>query len=225
MADKNLKKVKKTALIIVAHPDDETLWSGGTILSHQTWEWFIVSLCRSKDPDRAPKFFKALKILFAEGAMGDLNDEPEQKPLNESEVETAILDLLPIKHFDLMISHNPEGEYTRHIRHEEIGKAVIKLWNTNRIAANEYWAFAYEDGHKQYLPRPDENAGMHTILTKKIWQEKYKIITETYGFKADSWEAKTTPKAESFWHFTKPIDALNWKNEVAGRRSGRLEWL
>jgi hypothetical protein len=27
---------------------------------------------------------------------------------------------------------------------------------------------------------------------------KYKIITETYNFKEDSWEAKTTPVAEAF---------------------------
>ncbi len=204
------KNIKKTAVIIVAHPDDETLWCGGTILSHPTCEWFIISLCRGKDPDRAPKFFKALKVLGARGIMGDLNDEPEQKPLTVIEVETAILDLLPTKHFDLIISHNPKGEYTRHIRHEETGKAVIKLWNTNRIVANEYWGFAYQDGNKQYLPRPNENASINTLLANRVWQKKYKIITETYGFEINSWEARTTPKTEAFWQFTKPKDALKW---------------
>jgi len=37
--------------------------------------------------------------------------------------------------------------------------------------------------------------------------KKYKIITETYGFERTSFEAKTTPKAESFWQFTNPDDA------------------
>ena len=66
--------------------------------------------------------------------MGDLDDGPEQKPLDENEVERAILELLPPKHFDLIISHNPAGEYTRHIRHEEAGKAVINLWNAGKIS-------------------------------------------------------------------------------------------
>ena len=194
------------------------LWVGGTILNHPTCEWLIVSLCRGKDPERAPKFFKALKLLNAKGIMGNLNDDPEQKSLDDAEVERAILDLLPTKHFDLIISHSPKGEYTRHIRHEEIGKAVIKLWNSNRIATSEYWAFAYEDSDKQYLPRPDENASINTILTKTIWQKKYEIMTETYGFEINGWEAKTTPKTEAFWQFTKPSDALRWLGRFAGEK-------
>ncbi len=33
------------------------------------------------------KVYNALKILKAEGSMGDLDDGPEQKPLDENEVE------------------------------------------------------------------------------------------------------------------------------------------
>ena len=69
--------------------------------------------------------------------MGDLDDGPERKPLKGIVVETAILDLLPVKHFDLIISHNPTGEYTRHLRHEEVGEAVINLWHSNHITANQ----------------------------------------------------------------------------------------
>jgi LmbE family N-acetylglucosaminyl deacetylase len=54
---------KKTVAIIVAHPDDETLWADGTILEHPEWQCYIVSLCRKGDPDRAPKFVKTLKDM------------------------------------------------------------------------------------------------------------------------------------------------------------------
>ena len=192
----------KTVALVVAHPDDETLWAGGTILSHPSWKWFIVCLCRRSDMERATKFYKALQVLKSEGIMGDLDDGPEQKPLDEKEVEGAILDLLPQKQFDLIISHNPSGEYTRHIRHEEAGKAVIKLWHTGKITANELWTFAYEDGNKEYYPRPLENAPIYRLLTKRMWLRKYSIITETYGFEKNSWEAKTTPRSEAFWQFT-----------------------
>jgi LmbE family N-acetylglucosaminyl deacetylase len=202
---------KKVALI-VAHPDDETLWAGGTILSHPSWQWFIVSLCRGSDPERATKFKEALRVLKSEGIMGDLDDGPDQKSLDEKEVEHAIIDLLPPKYFDLLISHHPAGEYTRHIRHKEAGKAVIKLWHAGRIYANELWVFAYEDGHKEYFPRPIEKADIYRILTKRIWLRKYSIITETYGFVKSSFEAQTTPRAESFWQFTNSYDAKKLLN-------------
>jgi LmbE family N-acetylglucosaminyl deacetylase len=206
------KRNSKSVAVIVAHPDDETLWAGGTILSNPSWKCFIVCLCRGSDNDRAPKFFETLQILGSEGIMGDLDDGPEQKPLDEVELERAILKLLPSNHFDLIISHNPNGEYTRHIRHEETGKAVIKLWYADKINANTLWTFAYEDGGKEYYPRPIETASVCNVLTEAIWLKKYCIITETYGFEKTSFEAETTPHAEAFWQFTNPFDANKWLN-------------
>jgi LmbE family N-acetylglucosaminyl deacetylase len=200
----------KTVAIIVAHPDDETLWAGGTILSHPSWKWFIVCLCRGNDKERAPRFYGALKVLQSEGIMGCLDDGPEQKPLDEEEVERIILDLLPHHHFDLIISHNPTGEYTRHLRHEEVSKAVIKLWHKGKISANKLWTFAYIDGNKEYYPRAVKDASIYRILTKRIWLRKYSIITETYGFEKSSFESETTPRAEAFWQFTDPNDAHRW---------------
>jgi LmbE family N-acetylglucosaminyl deacetylase len=203
-------KRSKEVAVIVAHPDDETLWAGGTILSHPSWQWFIVCLCRKNDKERATKFFNALQALGAAGIMGDLDDGPEQTPLDENEVELAILQLLPSKHFDLIISHNPNGEYTKHIRHEEIGKAVITLWKTGKISTDELWTFAYEDGCGQYLPQPVKTDTLCHVLPEIIWQKKYHIINEIFGFEKNSWEAETTPKEESFLQFTCSADAVHW---------------
>ena len=212
MVIKNKKKSKEVA-VIVAHPDDETLWAGGTILSHPSWLWFVVCLCRGSDKERAFRFSNALKILQSKGIMGDLDDGPEQTPLDEKEVERSIIQLLPPVHFDLIITHNPSGEYTRHIRHEEVSNAVIRLWHARKIFADELWTFAYEDGNKEYYPRPVGNAPVFRKLAKKIWLRKYSIITETYGFEKSSFEAETTPWAESFWQFTEPDNAQKWLNQ------------
>jgi LmbE family N-acetylglucosaminyl deacetylase len=200
------KKTKKV-IIIVAHPDDETLWAGGTILSHPEWRCFIICLCRKNDPDRAPKFAKTLKVLGDYGIMGDLDDGPEQSPLSGNEVQDAIWKLLPSFHFDLVITHSINGEYTRHRRHEEVGKAVIQLWHACRLFTSELWAFAYEDGHKTYYPRPVKDAPVYNWLPEPLWNLKYSIITDTYGFEKDSWEARTTPRAEAFWQFSNPACA------------------
>jgi LmbE family N-acetylglucosaminyl deacetylase len=204
------KNKAKQVAVIVAHPDDEALWAGGTILERPSWNWFITTLCRASDRDRAPKFFQALKAFGAWGKMSDLDDGPQQNPLPENEVQEEILQLLPEKHYDLIISHNPAGEYTRHLRHEEIGKAVITLWHLGKISADELRTFAYEDGGKQHLPTAIKTAHVYHILPEEIWKKKYDIITSIYGFDKHGFEAETTPRAEAFWHFTNSLDARQW---------------
>jgi len=202
-------KQKKVA-IIVAHPDDEILWAGGTVLMHTDWDCFIVSLCRANDKDRSPRFYETLKLLHAKGTMGNLNDGEKQKPIAENVVEKLILKLLPAEHFDLIITHHPVGEYTKHLRHEEVSKAVINLWNKAEILSDALWVFAYEDGDKAYFPQPVENADFFITLPQDIWQKKYDIITEIYDFGQSSWEAQTTPKGEAFWQFTEAKKAEKW---------------
>lgn len=206
----------KAVAVIVAHPDDEILWSGGTIISHPLWNWFTVTLCRASDEDRAPRFFLAQHDLGATGKMGNLDDGPEQKPLDENEVQETILTLLPPRHFDLIISHSPTGEYTRHIRHEEVGRAVITLWHAGKLSTDELWTFAYEDGGKRYLPRPIKTAPVYHHLPEQTWQIKYRIITGIYGFGQNSFEAETTPRAEAFWRFTNSSEAQDWLEHGGG---------
>jgi LmbE family N-acetylglucosaminyl deacetylase len=127
-----IKKGGKCA-VIVAHPDDETLWAGGMILLNPQADWSIITLCRKSDAERSVKFFKALDRLHAVGYMGDMGDSPEQSPLNADEVQKTIEDLLPARTFELVITHNPLGEYTRHLRHEETASAVLNLCRCNKI--------------------------------------------------------------------------------------------
>jgi len=184
--------------VIVAHPDDETLWAGGTILMHPAVKWTVITICRKSDADRAPRFFKAIKEFDAAGYMGDLNDGPEQEPLNNAEVQQAIMELLPCDRFELIITHSTSGEYTRHLRHEETAKAVLELWKSGGLQAEQLWSFAYEDGDGKYLPKAVERADLSIDLPDEIWQRKYDIITKIYGFSKDSFEAKATPKKEAF---------------------------
>jgi len=187
--------------VIVAHPDDETLWAGGTILLNPDINWTIMTLCRKSDPDRAPKFFRAVEQYGAKGFMADLDDGPEQSPLKQTLIQQTVLGILPTYGFDIIITHDRAGEYTRHLRHEEVSRAVMALWNDQELRAAQLWTFAYEDDNKKYLPRAIEGADIIHKLPEEIFEHKKRIITEIYGFAPDSFEAKTTPGTEAFWRF------------------------
>jgi LmbE family N-acetylglucosaminyl deacetylase len=185
--------------VIVAHPDDETLWAGGTMLLHPDNCWTVATLCRRSDPDRGPKFHQALEHYGAKGVMADIDDGPEQKPLRTVDVEDAILDVLPSDRYDLVLTHGLWGEYTSHRRHEEVAKAVMALREGGRLTVDEVWMFAYDDGGKRYLPRAMADADVSIRLPQETWERKYQIICDVYGFEPESFEAKTTPKEEAFW--------------------------
>jgi LmbE family N-acetylglucosaminyl deacetylase len=199
----NELKTCNDCAVIVAHPDDETLWAGGIILMNPQIKWTVITLCRKSDPDRAPRFFNALAELRAAGAMGDLDDGPDQNPLDQRQIQSAILDLLPSGRFDLIITHGQRGEYTRHLRHEETASAVTTLWKERKLSSNRLWTFAYSDNNGAQLPHPVKNAQLFVNLPNKVWQKKYNIITNIYGFSTDSFEARVTPKDEAFMYIEK----------------------
>ena len=184
--------------IIVAHPDDETLWAGGMILMHPQWRCFILSLCRASDPDRAPKFKQALSNLGASGTMADMDDGPEQHPLSLHELQQTIMTGIDPAVCDLLLTHGTNGEYTCHRRHEEVSQAVLELVQSGKIRCQELWQFAYEDGCGQYVPRADAQASFSVSLPDDIWKRKYRIITEIYGYTPESWESRATPRTEAF---------------------------
>jgi len=201
-------QVLKTVAVIVAHPDDETLWAGGTILRHPNWKCFIVCVCRGSDTDRAIRFKEMLKVVGAEGVMGDLDDGPEQTPLDLMILEKTILDLLPSITYDLIITHHVTGEYTKHLRHEEVNRAVINLWHRGELKTKELWTFAYSDNNKAHMPKAVKYAPIHLTLNSSIWMQKYNLITKIYGFEKGSWEEETTPRSEAFWQYKNPKAAM-----------------
>ena len=224
------RETGSTVAVIVAHPDDETLWAGGAILLHPEWRCSIFSLSRASDPDRAPRFVRAARALGAAvERMGDLDDGPEQLPLAISEVAEAVLAVVtggatpeagaglagtPAPRglggppsFDLIITHSPHGEYTRHRRHEEVSRAVIALLRGGRLAARELWLFAYEDEERRRYPFAIAVAPLQVPLPEEIWRRKQEIMTALYGFSPESWEARTTPGTEAFWRFEEATTA------------------
>ena len=201
---------REQVAVLVAHPDDETLWAGGTLLTERLWAPFVCSACRASDADRAPKFQRVLKRLGAQGAMADLDDSPEQPRLADEQVEQALLGCLPSRQFERILSHSPLGEYTRHQRHEDVARAVLRLWLRGTLSATELWLFAYDDHAGSRLPRALASADITRELSLEGWERKRRLITQDYGFAEASWEARATPRTEGFFRVTTAQGAAAW---------------
>jgi hypothetical protein len=109
-------------VIVVAHPDDESLWCAGLVVSFPKKDWLIVCCTIPfKDPERADKFRDACDVLGAESI---LLAHPERNgPIPKPSLEGR----------DLVISHGPKGEYG-HPQHREL----------NALLRPDIW-FAYGD--------------------------------------------------------------------------------
>ncbi|OGI88475.1 hypothetical protein A2995_00815 [Candidatus Nomurabacteria bacterium RIFCSPLOWO2_01_FULL_33_24] len=173
------------ALVIVAHPDDETLWMGGYILENKSWEWHVASLCRANDKDRAPKFRKVCASLGAKCVIADLEDETLQ-PLTTDAVIQKIKGILPSNKFNYIFTHGENGEYG-HIRHKEIHQAVKNMLKTKELQCDKIVYFSYDIQGDIF--NIGKNANLVFTIPSSLKIMKKRLVNEVYGFKEGIFES------------------------------------
>ena len=123
---------KYNNLMIVAHPDDETLWGGANLIKD---DYFVVCLTNGYNKPRANDFMKIMKFTNNSGIILDYPDVQDNIRDDWSEVENGIINdlsmIINYKYWNKIVTHEPEGN-SGHIHHKKICKyvtTIVKKYN------------------------------------------------------------------------------------------------
>jgi hypothetical protein len=178
------KEKNVNALVAVAHPDDEIVFCGGTILNYPNWHWTIVTFTGLENSRRICQYRDAMEHLKRSGV--DINkyltlgQNDSGKDLSEYEFQNwqnAIqeLNFSP----DIVFTHNTMGEYG-HTHHKSVNAIINNLFGN-------IWEFICP-GAGNVQPQPVKAKVNKVALSVQTLAMKKEIFNRFYISEHYLWE-------------------------------------
>jgi LmbE family N-acetylglucosaminyl deacetylase len=123
--------------MVVAHPDDETLWGGATLAREPGWG--VICLTHSRTRHRRRAFEEAMRRLEAVPVLFDVPDRRTGEVTAEDrDLMSGILDPILTRHgIEFILTHSPDGE-TGHRIHMAISDVVSRIADPSAL---HYFSF------------------------------------------------------------------------------------
>lgn len=210
----NLSGVKN--LMIVAHPDDDTLWGGAHLTDDREGKYLVVSVTagcvehRSKEFTNAIKYSKDVPFMLGYKDRDDKNLIDKGSIFNwESNYKSLIFNdiykIITYKKWNKVVTHSPEGEENHHRHHRWTSSIVTNVYKNTNPKGNSLFYF----GHyfrKYELPFNNEKKIDNAKLAKKVkmltfYPSQLSIINNhkhmnpyENWINADDWVSNSYPK-------------------------------
>lgn len=192
---KNLDLSGVDKLMIVAHPDDETIWGGGHLIDGG---YLVVCITGGRNQIRKNEFINAVGSLNETNIpiILDFPDKTFGKRDSwlgiKNKISKTVDNLLEMKDWDLIVTHNKDGEYG-HIHHKSISKIVSNEYQ--RLGKNNtlYFFGKYHSKKKiseflnQMVPLDDELYNKKTEILKIYASQKKVIENLSHMNKYENW--------------------------------------
>ena len=151
----DLNKVNN--LMIVAHPDDETLWGGAHLLQD---DYLVVCITCGNNKVRVKEFENVMKrtndqfimLGFPDKVLGMRSNWKEEEP----RIYKYIKKIIELKKWNLIVTHNSNGEYG-HVHHKKTNEIVTNVYNDLKLDSPFYYFGKYysKKAYAKLVDKPD----------------------------------------------------------------------